>query len=69
MEEMRNLYNTLVGNPEGKTPFVRPSHRWEYNITMDLREIGWEGVNRIHLAKCKNQWRASVNAEINLRVV
>jgi hypothetical protein len=28
----------------------RPRHR-EDNITMDLRETGWEGVGWIHLAK------------------
>jgi hypothetical protein len=28
----------------------RPSRRWEDNIRMDLREIGWEGVESMHLA-------------------
>jgi hypothetical protein len=45
MGEMRNAYNILVGKPEGKRPFVRARHRWEDNIRMDLREIGWEGVD------------------------
>jgi len=26
---------------EGKRPLGRPRHRWEYNITMDLLEMGW----------------------------
>jgi hypothetical protein len=30
----------LVRKPEGKRPCGRPSRRWEYNIRMDLREIG-----------------------------
>jgi hypothetical protein len=30
-----------VGKPEGKRPLGRPRHRWEYNIRMDIREIGW----------------------------
>jgi hypothetical protein len=30
-----------VGNPEGKMPLGRPSSIWEYNIKIDLREIGW----------------------------
>jgi hypothetical protein len=38
----------LVGKPEGKTPRGRPKHRWENNITMDLREIGLEGVDWIY---------------------
>jgi hypothetical protein len=31
----------LVGKQEGKRPLGRPRCRWEYNIRMDLREIGW----------------------------
>jgi hypothetical protein len=30
----------LVGNSEGKRPLWRPRHSWEYNIKMDLKEIG-----------------------------
>jgi len=37
-------YNILVGKPEGKRPLGRPRHRWEDNIRMDLREMGWECV-------------------------
>jgi len=36
---------------EGKTLVGRPRHRWEYNIRMNVREIGWECVNWIHLAQ------------------
>jgi hypothetical protein len=42
MGDLRNLYNISVGKPEGKRPLGRPRHRWEINIRMDLREIGWE---------------------------
>jgi hypothetical protein len=45
MGEMRNSYNILVGKPEGKRPFGRPKRRWEDNIGMNFREIGWEGVD------------------------
>jgi hypothetical protein len=31
------------------------------NIRMDLREIRWEGVGRIHLAQDRDQWQAMVN--------
>jgi hypothetical protein len=31
----------LVEKPEGKRPRGRPRSRWEDNIKMDLREIGW----------------------------
>jgi hypothetical protein len=35
---------------------------------MDLREIGWDGRDRIDLAQDKDQWRALVNTVMNLRV-
>jgi hypothetical protein len=34
---------------------------------MDLREIGWDGMDWIHLAHDKGQWRALVNTVIKLR--
>jgi hypothetical protein len=41
---------------------------WEDNIKRDLREIGWVGVDCIHLAQDNNQWRVLVNTVMNLRV-
>jgi hypothetical protein len=38
------------------------------NIEMDLREIGWDGMEWIELAQDGNQWRALVNMVMNLRV-
>jgi hypothetical protein len=34
---------------------------------MDLREIGWDGMDWIDLAQ-DDQWRALVNTVMNLRV-
>jgi hypothetical protein len=34
--------------PEGKRTLDRRRHRWEDNIRMDHREIGWEGVDWIN---------------------
>jgi hypothetical protein len=48
---MRNVDNIFVGKPEGKRELGRPRHRWEDNIRTDLREIGWEGMDSIHLAQ------------------
>jgi len=31
----------LVGKPEGKRPLGRPRRRWEDNIKMDLKGVGW----------------------------
>jgi hypothetical protein len=46
MEEMRNAYKILAGKPVGYRyrPLRKPTRRCEGNIRMDLREIGWEGV-------------------------
>jgi hypothetical protein len=49
--EMRNAYKILVGKPERRRPFRKPRHRWEDNIKMDLREIGFGDVDCIHLAQ------------------
>jgi hypothetical protein len=38
------------------------------NIKMDLREIGWNGMECIDLDQNRDQWRAHVNTVINLRV-
>jgi hypothetical protein len=43
--ETRNAYRILVGKPEGKRPLERPRRRWEDNIKLDLREIGWGGMD------------------------
>jgi hypothetical protein len=34
--------------------------RWVDNIKMDLRTIGWDGVDWIDLAQDRDQWRALV---------
>jgi hypothetical protein len=69
MGEGRNVYRVLVGKPEGKRPLGRPRRRWEDGIKMDLREIGWGGVEWIQLAQDRDRWRAVVNAVMNLRVL
>jgi hypothetical protein len=38
------------------------------NIKMDLREIGWGGMDWIVLAQARDQWRALVNTIMSLRV-
>jgi hypothetical protein len=58
----------LVRKPERKRPLGRPRRRWEDNIGMDFREIGWEGVDWSHLAQDRDQWQALVNTVMNLRV-
>jgi hypothetical protein len=42
-------YRILVGKPEGKRPLGRPRREWVDNIKMDLREMGWDGLDRTGL--------------------
>jgi hypothetical protein len=66
--EKRNSYGILVGKPEGKRPLGRPRHRWVNNIEMNLKEMGWSGMDWIDVAQDRDQWRALVNTVMNLRV-
>jgi hypothetical protein len=66
MGEVRGAYNILVGRPEGRRPLGRPRHRWEDNIKIDLREIGFGDVDWIHWAQDRDRWRAVVNMVMNL---
>ncbi|KAJ4443425.1 hypothetical protein ANN_05093 [Periplaneta americana] len=67
MGESTNAYRVLVGRPEGKRPLGRPRRRWEDNIKMDLREVGYDDRDWINLAQDMDQWRAYVRAAMNLR--
>jgi hypothetical protein len=66
--ETKNAYRILVGKPQGKSPLGKPRRRREDNIRMDLRGIGWGGMDWIDLAQDRDQWRALVNTIMNLRV-
>jgi hypothetical protein len=46
----------------------RPRRRWVGNIKMDLREMGWDGMDWIDLAQDRGQWRALVKTVMTLRV-
>jgi hypothetical protein len=51
MRERRGTYRVLVGKPEERRPLGRPRNRWEDNIKINLREMGWEGVACIDLTQ------------------
>ena len=68
MEQSRNAYRVLVGKREGKRPVGRRRCRWEDNIKVDLREVGYDPGEWIELAEDREQWQAYVRAVMNLRV-
>jgi hypothetical protein len=37
--ERQRAYRVLVEKSEGTRPLVRPRHRWEDNINMDIQEM------------------------------
>jgi hypothetical protein len=48
--EGRGMYRVLVGKPEGKRPLGRPWQRWEYNIKIDLQDLGvWTGLSWLRI--------------------
>jgi hypothetical protein len=47
-------------------PVGRSRYRWEDNIKMNLRDIGWGGMDYIDLDQDSDQWRAVVNTVLKL---
>jgi hypothetical protein len=62
------MYRMLVAKHEGKRPRGRPGRRWKDIIEMNPIEVRREVVNSIRLPQNKVQWRALMNAVMNLRV-
>jgi hypothetical protein len=50
-----NAYRLLVEKSEGRRQLGRPRHKWVDNIKMDLKEVGWGGMDWIDLAKDRDQ--------------
>jgi hypothetical protein len=63
MGEMRNHTKS-----EWKQPLRRPRYKKEDNMRVGLREIGWEGVDWIHLAQDRDQWKVLVNIVMDFQV-
>ena len=51
MGEGRVVHRVLVGKPEGKRPLGRPRRIWEYNIKMELQEVGGSCGDWMELAQ------------------
>jgi hypothetical protein len=61
-------YRLSVSKPEGKRQLGRPRRRWDENIEMYLRSIGWGVMDCALLAQERDNWRTLMKTVINLRV-
>ena len=68
MEIGRSAFKILTGTSAENIALGRPIRRWENNIRMDLKETGINTTKWVHLAQDRDNWRALVNATLNLRV-
>jgi hypothetical protein len=50
-----HTYRCVTEKPEGKRPLGRPRYRWEDNIRIQFREIGWDVMYRIHVSQDRDQ--------------
>jgi hypothetical protein len=58
----------LFGRTRRKETTGKPKLLLEDNNKIDLRNIRWGGMDWIHLAQDRDDWRALVNSVMNLRV-
>jgi hypothetical protein len=63
---VRNVYQILIGEPEGKKPFEKTLRRWA-NIKINIKETGCEVMGWIQVAQVKVQRQALVVTVMNLR--
>jgi hypothetical protein len=65
---MRNAYKILDGISGGKRPPGRPRVDGKILLELDIRETGWEVVDRFHLSQVRDQWKALVNTVMSIWV-
>jgi hypothetical protein len=66
MGKRKGVYRALVGKPEGKSAL---GSRCDFNIKMNLQEVGFGCMDCIEVAWDKDRWRAHVTAVMNIRVL
>ena len=68
IEDGWSALKILTGKPTGKRPLGRPRHRWEDNIRMELKEIGFNTRNWIDSDQDRDYLRALANGTLNFRI-
>jgi hypothetical protein len=66
--DKKDAFRGLVGRPEGGRQVGRTRHRWEDNIKMDFKEVGWGGMDWIAAAQDRDSWCVLVNTVMGFRV-
>lgn len=64
----RNVYKILVAKPEGRESLGRRGRKWKNSIKLDIRKIGSDVVDRIHLHQVRECCVAFVSTAMNLLV-
>jgi hypothetical protein len=65
MGKIINVYEILVGKPEGERLLGRRRHVWEDNIKIYRKEVECEDVDWLLLAQVRVQWLALVNTVLH----
>jgi len=55
--ERKDEYKILEGKHKRRKILVKSSRRWEDSIKKDLRELGWDGVEWIDMARDISKWQ------------
>ena len=65
---MLEIFQHVNNKPTGKRPPRRPRRRQEYNVRIDLKEIGANARNWVNAAQDRDYLRSLVNGAMNLNV-
>ncbi|KAJ4441835.1 hypothetical protein ANN_11694 [Periplaneta americana] len=67
IEERRGAWDEEDREVGRRKIFDEAECKWENNIKMDLREVGYDDRDWINFAQDRDRWRAYVRAAMNLR--
>jgi hypothetical protein len=67
--EKTNVYKILVGVPKEKRLVGNTRHKWKNNIEVDVKELGWWGMDWINLAVNRDKQQAVINMVMCLLVL